>query len=314
MGQKIQHKEQIPLNLRGLRVDQALASIFPQYSRSRLQSWLKDGNILINNVSMRPKDKIFGGETIEIQTKLDIEHKDQPQDIPLNIVYEDGDILVINKPSQFVVHPGAGNKDNTLLNALLHHESTLATLPRAGIVHRLDKDTSGLLVIAKNLQTHQALIKAMQERLIKREYEAIVEGTMTGGGTIDQPIGRHPKIRTKMAVTESGKPSVTHYKVIKRFSAHTYISVILETGRTHQIRVHMGYIHHPIVGDTTYGARKIIPKNANEKLKEALQSFKRQALHAKKLTLIHPKTKKEMTFEAPLPEDMQRLLSLLEKA
>ncbi|MGE3920924.1 MAG: 23S rRNA pseudouridine(1911/1915/1917) synthase RluD [Gammaproteobacteria bacterium] len=301
----------IPIDFAGLRFDQALAKLFPDYSRARLQDWLKSGKILINGQILPGKNKVQGGESVSVDANLDIENTWSAEEIQLNILYEDGALLVINKPVGMVVHPGAGNRSGTLLNALLHHCPILATVPRAGIVHRLDKDTSGVLVIAKTLPVHHALVSQLQKRKIEREYRAIVCGVMTGGGTVDEPIGRHPKHRTKMAVIDTGKPAVTHYRVIERFRKHTYIKLLLETGRTHQIRVHMAYIHYPILGDVQYNPRLAIPKNAGMVFSQALKSFKRQALHAFRLTLKHPLTAELMSFEAPLPQDLLNMLELL---
>ncbi len=290
----------ISAHLDNKRLDQALAELFPQYSRARLQSWIKSGHVLVDGKILKPRDKVHSGQNIILTPIIEPQEQWEAQKIPLNIIYEDDDIIVINKPAGLVVHPGAGVRDKTMLNALLHHAPELAKLPRAGIIHRLDKDTSGLLVIARNLEAHTKLVAELQARNIKREYEAVVVGVMTAGGTIDAPIGRHPKDRKRMAVVDSGKPAITHYRVIKRFTSHTHIKVMLETGRTHQIRVHMAYIHYPIVGDPVYGGNRAKYKN-----------FKRQALHAKYLALIHPRTGKQMEWEAPLPDDMRQLLKEL---
>jgi len=303
----------IPEHLDNKRLDQAVAEIFPEYSRGRLQIWIKAGQITVDGKMLRPRDKIHTGQHIEINPIVEPVETWQAQPIPLNIIYEDKDIIVINKPAGLVVHPAAGRPHSTMLNALLHHASELANLPRAGIIHRLDKDTSGLLVVAKNLKAHTKLVAELQERNITREYEAIVNGVMTAGGTINAPIGRHPRNRKRMAVITSGKSAITHYRVIKRFRAHTHIKVILETGRTHQIRVHMAYIHYPIVGDQIYGGRQKVPTGINEELKQHLQNFKRQALHAKRLGLTHPVTGKQIEWQVPLPKDMQQLLKMLKE-
>lgn len=308
---QIQREFIVLLELAGLRLDQALAKLCPEYSRARLQTWIKSGKITVDGKTARPKDKIHENQKIVINAILEPQAAWQPQAITLDIVYEDSSILVINKPAGLVVHPGAGIKESTLLNALLHHAPELNKIPRAGIVHRLDKDTSGLLVIAKTLAAHKNLIEQIQQRMMKREYQAIVNGVLISGGTITEPIGRHPTQRIKMAVIESGKPAVTHYRIIKKFRAHTHIKIQLETGRTHQIRVHMAYIHHPIVGDPTYGGRFKLPQGVNEKLKTALQNFKRQALHASRLELQHPESRKTVHWEVLLPKDMQQLLKLL---
>jgi len=310
----IKHTITIPAEYAGLRLDQAIAKLLPEYSRMRIKEWLENKNITINQAqNWRAKDKVKGNEEIELKATLQDETFHAPEAIDLNIVYEDDELIIINKPVGMVVHPAPGNRHHTLLNALLHHAPLLSQLPRAGIIHRLDKDTSGLLVIAKTLPTHTYLVKQLQDRLISREYEAIIQGTLTGGGTIETNMGRHPHKRTQMAVTESGKPAITHYWIIEKFNAHTHIKVKLETGRTHQIRVHMAHLHHPIVGDTTYGGRMKIPAGASETLIDALQNFKRQALHAKRLAFIHPITLQEMQFEAEIPDDMQQLLNILKE-
>lgn len=303
----------IPEEMSGLRLDQALAQLFPDYSRSRLQTWIRAGQVMVDGKVIRAKDKVSADQNIEINAELKPETRSLPQDISLNVIYEDESLIVINKPAGFVVHPGAGNPDSTLLNALLHHSPESANLPRAGIVHRLDKETSGLLVVARTLKAHHDLVNQLQERTVKREYLAIVNGILISGGTVDAPIGRHPTQRTKMAVVEHGKPAITHYRISERFSAHTAVKVFLETGRTHQIRVHMGHIKHPLVGDPTYGGRLKIPANTTEDCKMILRSFKRQALHAQKLTLIHPETQEEMTFKAPIPEDFEELIGCLKE-
>lgn len=303
----------IPKNLAGKRLDQALAILFSDYSRALLQSWIKAGQVLVDNKILNPDHKVRTNQQIIINAIITSQDNWEAQAIPLNIIYEDDAIIVINKPVGLVVHPAAGNPDKTLLNALLNHAPELRNLPRAGIIHRLDKDTSGLLVIARNLKAHTKLVSELQQRKIHREYEAIVSGVMTAGGIIDKPIGRHHKDRKRMAITDSGKTAITSYRVIKKFRAHTHIKVILETGRTHQIRVHMAHINYPIVGDPVYGGRLKLPAGISEELKQCLQNFKHQALHAKRLGLAHPITEKTMEWEAPLPDDMQKLLSALQK-
>lgn len=301
----------IPPELDAKRLDQALSILVPQYSRSRLQTWIKQGCIKVNDKILRAKDKVATGQNISIEATIEAIDQWEPQPIELNVVYEDPDIIVINKPVGLVIHPGAGQKDQTLLNALLHRYPELKNLPRAGIIHRLDKDTSGLLVVARTLEAHTKLVAALQQRQVKREYVTIVNGVMTAGGKIEAPIGRHKTKRTLMAVVENGKPAITHYRVLQRFTAHTLVRLILETGRTHQIRVHLAHINYPIVGDPTYGGRTKIPANVSEPLRQALKNFKRQALHAQKLGLTHPRTGKTLEWEAPLPQDMQELLQLL---
>ncbi len=305
----------IPDSQAGNRLDKALTTLYPDYSRARLQQWIRDGSILINGLSGRPKDKVKGGETVEINVQPEEAVTWKPQILPLVILYEDEDLIVVNKPAGLVVHPGAGNQDNTLVNALLHHAPELSLLPRAGIIHRIDKETSGVLVIARSLTAHSYLVKKLQKHEFTREYQAITTGTLVAGGTIDAPIGRHPTHRTRMAVVdvEKGKSAVTHYRIIQRYRAHTHIRVQLETGRTHQIRVHMAYKRYPLVGDPVYGGRLKIPPNSTESFKESLRKFPRQALHAIRLGLHHPTNGKWMEWTAALPDDMQELLAALEE-
>lgn len=311
MSQNISLLAFIPESLSDKRLDQAVSELFPQYSRTRLQSWIKKGELTVDDKVLRQRDKVHFGQKINISAVLEVEDTHVAQDIKLDIVYEDDDIIVLNKPAGIVVHPAVGNRDSTLLNALLYYAPELKNIPRVGIVHRIDKDTSGLLVIARNLAAHTFLTRGIKNHAILREYEAIVNGVMTAGGTINQPIGRHPYKRTLMAVIENGKEAITHYRVINRFKYHTHLKIELETGRTHQIRVHLAHINYPIVGDKTYGGRLKLPHGASETLKTALRDFPRQALHARRLTFQHPHTKKEMTFEAPLPKDMLRLLDTI---
>jgi len=301
----------IPEALAGKRLDQALAVLFPEHSRARLQEWIRQGDVQIDDGLMNQRHRVKGGEQIVISAKHAEENSWTAENIPLQIIYEDEALLVLNKPVGMVVHPGAGNPQHTLLNALLHYDAGLKVVPRAGIIQRLDKDTSGLMVIARTPESHTRLTADMQARKIKREYQAIISGVMTAGGSIDQPIGRHPQKRTRMAVTQRGRPAVTHYRIIKKFRAHTHLLVQLETGRTHQIRVHLAYLRHPLVGDPAYGVRRSIPRGISKELAAVLQSFPRQALHAHALTLRHPLTQKILNFTAPLPEDMQRLLEIL---
>lgn len=302
----------LPEEVAGQRLDQALASVYGEYSRARISGWIKRGEVLVNNATARPRDKVAGGETVTIQARIEADTGPEAEAIPLVIVHEDNAILVINKPAGLVVHPGAGNPGHTLLNALLHHRPQLAMLPRAGIVQRLDKDTSGLMVIAKTLTAHARLVEALQNRLIRREYLAVASGVLTAGGTVDEPIGRHPRQRLKMAVVSRGKPAVTHYRVVQRYRAHTLIRVQLESGRTHQIRVHMAWKNQPLLGDPLYGPRPRLPRGAPESLRTAIQGFGHQALHACALALEHPVTGKQLQFEAPLPEDMRSLCEQLE--
>jgi 23S rRNA pseudouridine1911/1915/1917 synthase len=302
-----------PAEVAGLRLDQALARLLPQYSRARIQQWIEEKRVLVEGRVPRQRDKLRGGERIEIRVSREPAGEWQAQPIPLTVVYEDGEILVIDKPAGLVVHPGAGNPAGTLLNALLHHAPELALLPRAGIVHRLDKETSGLLVVAKTERARLDLIQQLKERSLAREYLALVQGIVIAGGTVDAPIGRHASVRTRMAVSGRGRPAVSHYRVEKKFRAHTLLRVKLESGRTHQIRVHMAHLKHPLVGDPVYSGRLQLPKGASPELVEALRGFKRQALHAARLGLVHPATGSNMAWESPLPEDMRALLAVLEK-
>ncbi len=303
--------EEVPFEMAGMRLDQVLAELFTDYSRSKLQSWVKSGRVRVNGLTLKPKDKLEGGETIALDAEAEIVITAEPEPIPLEIVFEDDSILIVNKPAGLVVHPAVGNWNGTLLNALLNHDANLETLPRAGIVHRIDKETSGLLMIAKTLQAHNSLTQQLQDRDITREYLAITRGRMTAGGTVDEPIGRHPTDRKRYAVRENGKHAVTHYRVGQRFTRHTLVQVKLETGRTHQIRVHMAHIRFPLLGDQVYGGRFQMPPDCSEQLEKELRSFKRQALHAAKLGLQHPVTDEYLEWEQPLPEDMIRLLDAL---
>ncbi len=302
---------QVPFEMAGIRLDQVLAEVFSDYSRSKLQTWVKAGRVQVNGSVLKPKEKLLGGETIMLDAAAEVVVNAEPESIPLDIIFEDESLLIVNKPVGLVVHPAVGNWHGTLLNALLNHEPNLETLPRAGIVHRIDKETSGLLMIAKTLQAHNSLTEQLQERDITREYLAITRGRMTAGGTIDEPIGRHPTDRKRYTVRENGKPAVTHYRVAKRFARHTLVQVKLETGRTHQIRVHMAHIRFPLLGDQVYGGRFQMPPDCSERLEKELRNFKRQALHAAKLGLQHPVTDEYMEWEQPLPEDMTQLLDAL---
>jgi 23S rRNA pseudouridine1911/1915/1917 synthase len=301
----------IPAAQAGQRLDQALAALLPDYSRSRLKAWIESGEVRVDGAVLRPRDKVFGGEAVSVNASLPEETRAAAQDIPLVLVHEDKHVFVVDKPAGLVVHPGAGNPDNTLQNALLALDPKLASLPRAGIVHRLDKDTSGLLIVARTLPAHTALVRMLGERDVHREYEAVCRGVMTAGGTIDAPIDRHPTERVRMAVREGGRDAVTHYRVIARFRANTHVRVQLETGRTHQIRVHLAHAGYPIVGDRVYGGRLTLPKGANEELRQALREFPRQALHAARLQFDHPVTGKPLECASPLPADMRGLLDLL---
>jgi 23S rRNA pseudouridine1911/1915/1917 synthase len=303
--------EEVPYEMAGMRLDQVLAELFADYSRSKLQTWIKAGRVLVNGVPLKVKDKVDGGEIITLDAEAEVVIHADPEPIPLDIVFEDESLLIVNKPAGLVVHPAVGNWNGTLLNALLHHDASLETLPRGGIIHRLDKDTSGLLMIAKTLQAHHSLTQQLQDRTITREYLAICRGRMTAGGTIDEPIGRHPQDRLRYVVRDAGKEAITHYRVVQRFTRHTLIRVKLETGRTHQIRVHMTHIRFPLLGDPMYGGRFQMPPNCSEALEKELRSFKRQALHAEKLGLQHPVTDEYMEWVQPMPDDMVRLLAAL---
>ncbi|WP_158967929.1 23S rRNA pseudouridine(1911/1915/1917) synthase RluD [Paraglaciecola sp. L3A3] len=310
--EKIQLQASVPENLLGKRLDQALAEMFPDYSRSRIKEWILADSVKVDGeILNKPREKLVGDEFIEINAEIETQVQHKAQQIELNIVYEDEHILVINKPTNLVVHPGAGNGDGTVLNALLNHAPEIANVPRAGIVHRLDKDTTGLMVVAKTIPAQTHLVEQLQAREISREYEAVVIGTMVAGGTVDAPIGRHPTKRTNMAVRESGKPAVTHYRVKEKFRAHTYVRLKLESGRTHQIRVHMSHLRYPLVGDPAYGGRPRLPKASSEAMIDMLRSFKRQALHAIQLELTHPVTGEWMSWQAPLPDDFAELLTVL---
>jgi 23S rRNA pseudouridine1911/1915/1917 synthase len=311
-GEFRSHSLALPASAAGLRLDQALARELPQYSRARLQGWIEAGAVKVDGRQPRSKDKVLGGEQVEIAARLQADDRVAPEAQPLAVVHEDRALFVIDKPAGMVVHPGAGNRHHTLQNALLALDPALALVPRAGLVHRLDKDTSGLLVVARTPETHASLVAALAEREIERSYLAICIGAMTGGGTVDAPIGRHRAQRTRMAVRNDGREAVTHYRIEKRFRAHTFVRVQLETGRTHQIRVHLAHIGYPIVGDPVYVGRRRLPAGCSPALAAALGAFARQALHAAHLALAHPVTGKRLEWEAPLPADMVRLLAALE--
>lgn len=301
----------VPDDWSGERVDQALAKLFPGYSRSRLQTWLKGGQILVDGEVKRAKDKVLGGEQVELKVVLVPESNWEAENIPLDIVYEDEHLLVINKYAGLVVHPAAGNLNGTMLNALLHHAPELESVPRAGIVHRLDKETSGLLVVARTLTSQKILVEQLQAREFLREYDAIIRGSVTAGSTINQPIGRHKVDRKRMAVSDKGKSAITHYRINERYRLHTKLTVKLETGRTHQIRVHMAHINHPLLGDPVYGGRFKIPAASDGEFVEALKGFRRQALHARHLGLIHPATNEFIEWEVEVPQDMINLQNVL---
>jgi len=303
----------VPDDLGGRRLDQAAADMFSEFSRSRLKQWILGGQLTVDGQQRRPRDPVLPGERVRLIAQPEPQVELAPEPIPLNIVWEDDELLVINKPAGLVVHPGAGNAAGTLQNALLHHRPALTEVPRAGIVHRLDKETSGLMVVAASVPAHTALVRQLEARSVSREYEAICQGVLTAGGTVDQPIARHPVDRVRMAVRASGRPAVTHYRVIRRFRGHTHMLARLETGRTHQIRVHMAYAGHALLGDPVYGGRLRLPAGAAPELIEALRGFRRQALHARRLAFQHPATDETVSFEADLPEDFARLLAVLER-
>jgi 23S rRNA pseudouridine1911/1915/1917 synthase len=311
MNEQVLEKE-VTSEVSGKRLDQAMSELFSDYSRSRLQKWIKAGRVTLNHKQLRARDKVTAGDTIRlwIEDEQLVEAVSQP--IDLDIRYEDEYLLIINKPAGLVVHPAAGNPDGTMLNGLLYHDPSLQELPRAGIVHRLDKETSGLLVVARTLKAHKRLVELLQAREIHREYRTIVNGVMISGGSVDEPIGRHPLQRKRMAVVHTGKPSRTDYRVLQRFRAHSHLKIKLHSGRTHQIRVHMAHINYPLVGDPLYGGRLKIPAGACEELKNALRSFRRQALHAFKLGFEHPEDGEWMEWECAIPDDMQQLLTELQ--
>ena len=303
---------EIPTTSAGKRLDKALAELIPDYSRAQIQHWIKAGRVRHNGQVVRGRDRVMGGETVLIELVQEPHDDTQAEDIPLDVVYEDDSLIVINKPVGLVVHPGAGNRQGTLLNALLHHDPQLQTLARGGIIHRLDKDTSGLLVVARTESARLNLIGQLQARSLRRHYDALVNGVLVAGGKVDAPIGRHRVARTRMAVHGRGKEAVTHYRIKQKYRAHTLLDVSLESGRTHQIRVHMAHIKHPIVGDPTYGGRPRLPKGSSDELIQSLRAFKHQALHARALGLKHPDTGEAMAWEVEMPQDMQDLLQALE--
>jgi len=303
----------VPEHVAGKRFDQALAEMFPEFSRSRLTEWIKSGDALLDGEIVKPKVAVNGGETVSLAARQQVETDAVAEDIPLEVLYADADVLVINQPAGLVVHPGAGNPRGTMVNALLHYDPELAQLPRAGIVHRLDKDTSGLMVVARSLRAHAGLIEQLSSRAVHRQYVAVVQGPMVAGNTVDAPIDRHPHDRIRMAVVKEGggREAITHYRVREKFRSHTVVECRLETGRTHQIRVHMAYVKHPLIGDPLYGGSFKLPKAATEALVEALRGFRRQALHAEKLSFTHPVSGDTLSFESPLPADMVALIDTL---
>lgn len=301
----------IPLSCSGMRLDQAVAQVLDEFSRARLQQWIKEGLLTVDGAVAQPKTKVLGGEHIELIAHVEDQALWQPEPMDLTIVYEDDSLLVIDKPAGLVVHPAAGNWQGTLLNALLYHSPQLNKVPRAGIVHRLDKDTTGLMVVAKTLQAQTHLVEQLQARTVSREYLAVVHGSFVSGGTVDLPIGRHRVDRKKMAVDEEGKEAITHYRLAEKLPNFTVLTVKLETGRTHQIRVHMSHLHHPLVGDPLYGGRMKFPKGASDALREAIKAFPRQALHAQALSLVHPASGEIMEWKSPVPQDIQALIAFL---
>jgi len=302
-----------PEQMAGYRVDQVMTQLFSDFSRSRITEWIKQGEATVDGKICKPKDRLAGGEKLVLHVTSQVQTEAVAEPIPLDIVYNDDHLVVINKPAGLVVHPAAGNPNGTVLNALLYHFPEQEKLPRAGIVHRLDKDTTGLMVVAKSEKAHKSLVEQLQARTMGREYLAVVSGVLTGGGKVDEPIGRHPTHRTKMAVHHLGKPALTHYRVLERYTAHTLLSVKLESGRTHQIRVHMAHLHYPLVGDKVYAGRARIPAGVSDDLKKTVREFPRQALHAQKLSLEHPDSGEWMTWQVDIPEDMQKLIDALRK-
>lgn len=292
----------------GLRLDQLAAVLFPDYSRARLQKWIRNGELTVDGRPARPTQRVTGTETLQLDAAVELDETVRSQDIPIDVIFADEDIIVVNKPAGLVVHPAAGNPDSTLQNALLHYDEGLAALPRSGIVHRLDKETSGVMVVARSLRAHTSLVEQLQGRTMKRVYRAVATGMITAGGTVDAPIGRHPRHRKRMAVVGNGKPAVSHYRVLKRFNGATYIEVSLESGRTHQIRVHMTHIGHPLAGDPVYGRGLKLKRGFPAGLVESIRAFPRQALHAYRLSLEHPGSGENVRFVAPLPEDFEQLL------
>jgi 23S rRNA pseudouridine1911/1915/1917 synthase len=303
--------QQVPDSAAGRRFDAVLAELFPEYSRSRLSEWIKSGAALLDGNQARPRDPVRGGELVSLQVVLETQSHDAPEDIPLSVLYQDADVIVLDKPAGLVVHPGAGNPSGTLVNALLHFDPALAALPRAGIVHRLDKDTSGVMVVARTLPAHTSLVAQLSERDVHRQYLAIVMGALVSGGSISAPIDRHPRDRVRMAVRDDGRDATTHYRLRERYRAHTALECRLETGRTHQIRVHMQHLKHPILGDPLYGGALKLPKGASEELVAVLRGFRRQALHAETLEFAHPVSGAPVRCTAPVPEDMQQLMRAL---
>lgn len=311
MNESVSRQATVPEELAGMRLDRAAAEIWSDYSRSRIRQWIDSGELTVDGTVVAPKQRLKGGETLSVEAQIAPVLSLEPELIPLDIVHADADLIVIEKPAGLVVHPGAGNPAGTLLNALLGLDDRLAAVPRAGIVHRLDKDTSGLMVVARNLTSQQRLAEMIEQRRVQRVYRAVCQTVLTGGGVIDAPLDRNPRDRKRMAVRQGGREARTHYRLIERFRAHSFVELMLETGRTHQIRVHMAHIRAPLVGDPVYGARPRLPRQPTEALRHEIQTFPRQALHAASLSFPHPSGAGELRFESPLPADIARLLTVL---
>ena len=313
----MENKKKISINLtvldsdEGNRVDQLVARQFPDYSRAHIQKWIKEGDLLVNGKKVKPRQKVNSQDIIVVDFWEDTKSKDLPEEIPIEIIFEDKELIVLNKPAGLVVHPGSGNNTGTLVNALLNHDESLGFLPRAGIVHRLDKDTSGLMVVSKTESSYLHLVQQLKERTVNRTYLALVVGTPVSSKTINEPIGRHPKIRTKQAVSQKGKEAITRYSLVEDFNGYSLLRVNLETGRTHQIRVHLSHMGNPIIGDPLYGNRNKFSIGTSEDTKKVISSFKRQALHAEALELIHPSSKKLISFQTEIPSDMAILIDAI---
>jgi 23S rRNA pseudouridine1911/1915/1917 synthase len=308
---RISRRLHVPEEFAGRRLDQAAAALWPEFSRARLKGWIDAGQLTVAGQGVKPRTLLKGGEELVLECELEAAVPVEPEAIALQVVHADADLLVVDKPMGLVVHPGAGNRSGTLQNALLYRYPELAVLPRAGLVHRLDKDTTGLLLVARTIAAQTALTAALERRAIRRTYQAICQGVLTAGGSIDAPIGRHRRERTRMAVVAGGRAARTHYRVLERFRAHTHCEVELETGRTHQIRVHMAHIRTPLLGDPVYGGRPRLPPRSSSELRAALQGMRRQSLHASRLALVHPATGHALQFDSPLPDDLRQLLTLL---
>ena len=309
----IQQCFQIEKQLAGNRLDQALQSLLPDYSRSRIQNWIQKGFVRVNRAHCKPRQKVFSGDLVALDVPRQQEIAHAPQPVEFSILHQDEDLFVIDKPAGLVVHPAAGHRDGTLVNGLLERDPMLSQVPRAGVVHRLDKDTTGVMVVARNLIAHRFLVEELQARRVKREYVAIARGVVTAGRSIETGIGRHPVQRKKMAVRDDGKPALTRFRVVRKFQHYSLLRLELETGRTHQIRVHMAHINHPLLGDPVYGGRSRVPAGIDDALREAIEGFDRQALHAERLAFMHPSSREAVAFEAPLPGDLRQMIQLLER-